>query len=173
MILSETAPHMTGEKNDVPRRVLFVCTGNTCRSPMAAALYNDMYTHREVCSACPDGAPTVDTLATSAGLYAVEGDPITPEAVSALQEAGVVPLPGNDYTAHRARPVSAALLEEADLVIGISGRHAMELMLRFPEAAPKIVAMPMDIPDPFGRGAEAYRACLMQLRYCLAAMGEE
>lgn len=153
-----------------PRRVLFVCTGNTCRSPMAAALYNDMHSQREVCSAHPEPEISHETVAFSAGLYANEGDPMTPEAAAALRAAGVFPISGNDYTAHRAQNVTAAMMEEADLVVGISGRHAMELMLRFPGCAGKITAMPMDIADPFGQGEAVYRQCLMQLRYCLQLM---
>ena len=153
-----------------PRLVVFVCTGNTCRSPMAAALYNDQSRPREVCSACADSADGRNVVALSAGLYANEGDPITPHAAEALREAGVYPTAGNDYTAHRAQNMTAELMERADLVVGISGRHAMELMLRYPEHAEKITAMPMDIADPYGQGAEVYRQCLMQIRYCLQLM---
>lgn len=149
-----------------PRRVLFVCTGNTCRSPMAAALLNDLSRPRELCSA--QGEMTRPCyVATSAGLYAHEGEPITPAAAQALQEAGVTPRPDNDYTAHRARSVSAELVAEADAVVGLTASHAMQLMLRFPEAASKISTLPMDISDPFGCSAEVYRDCLAQLRYAI------
>lgn len=158
------------ESADTPRLVLFVCTGNTCRSPMAAALYNDMHCPREVCTACADPFARLTTVAVSAGLYANAGDPITPHAATALREAGIYPVPGNDYTAHRAQNVDEALMERADLVVGISGRHAMELMMRYPAFAGKITAMPMDIADPFGQGPEVYRACLAQLRVCLDMM---
>ena len=151
---------------DAPRCVLFVCTGNTCRSPMAAALYNDMV-RREVCTACTDGFTEGAEVAFSAGLYANEGEPISADAVAALREAHVMPTKRNDYTAHRARTVTRAMMEEADKVIAISGSHAMELMLRFPEYAGKIKTLAMNISDPYGRGIEAYRECLMQLRYCL------
>ena len=152
-----------------PRRVLFVCTGNTCRSPMAAALLNDMGRGHEPCSAAPQPSPC-RYVATSAGLYATEGDPITPAALNALQEAGVVPVPGEDYTAHRARRVTRELVDEADEIVGLTAGHAMELMLRFPEAATKIRTLPMDITDPYGGSAEVYRDCLAQLRYCLTLL---
>ena len=151
---------------EMPRRILFVCTGNTCRSPMAAALLNDLSRPREICSAgelC--AAPRY--IATSAGLYANAGDPITPAAVQALREAGIKPHPDNDYTAHRARLVSAEMVAEADEIVGLTASHAMQLMLRFPEAASKISTLPMDIPDPYGRSAEVYRDCLAQLRYAI------
>jgi protein-tyrosine-phosphatase len=97
-------------------------------------------------------------------LYAHEGDPITPAAVDALQGEGVVSRPDNDYLSHRARPVSEDLVAEADAIVGLTASHAMQLMLRFPEAASKISTLPMDISDPFGGSAEVYRDCLAQLR---------
>lgn len=151
-----------------PRTVLFVCTGNTCRSPMAAALYNDMTLPREVCSACDDSdLEPVSGVAYSAGLYAADGDPISAEALSVLQQSGVRPVEGVEYTAHTARRVTREMIEEADVVVGITAAHAMELTMRFPQCAGKITAMPMDVTDPYGRGENAYRTCLLQLRYCL------
>ena len=158
-----------GDDEATPRRVLFVCTGNTCRSPMAAALLNDMARPREVCSLSPERGTAPRLIASSAGLWAMEGDPITPAAAAALREAGVPPLPHNDYTAHRARTVTEQMLETADLVVAISGNHAMELMMRFPAHASKIGTLGVDIPDPFGGSAEVYRTCLMQLRHGIRA----
>ena len=149
-----------------PRRVLFVCTGNTCRSPMAAALLNDMSRPRGVCS-MGENTPGVCYSAASAGLFAAEGEPISPNAKEALQAAGVAPTPDNDYTAHRARCVTAEMIENADLVVGLSASHAMQLMLRFPEAAEKITTLPMDVSDPYGGSLEVYSACLAQIKLCL------
>ena len=150
------------------RRVLFVCTGNTCRSPMAAALLNDMARPREVCSAVGDAVPFPRLSAESAGLFAAEGAPISPNALEALRQAGVAPVPSADYTRHRARTVTADMVAAADLVVGITAAHAMELTMRFPEAAGKITALPMDIPDPYGGTLADYTACLAQLRVCLS-----
>lgn len=151
---------------DEPRRILFVCTGNTCRSPMAAALLNDLSRPRELCSmsAGEDGPRFV---ATSAGLYATDGAPITPMAAAALAEAGVVATPINDYTAHRARTVTAAMMAAADEVVAMTGMHAMELLLRFPEHAAKIGTLPLDIPDPYGGDAVRYRDCLQLLLHAI------
>ncbi len=155
------------QNTNAARKVLFVCTGNTCRSPMAAALLNELSRPREICSAQGELCVTPRFAATSAGLFAREGDPITQAAAEALREAGIPPRPDNDYTAHRARLVSAELVAEADEIVGLTASHAMQLMLRFPEAACKIRTLPVDVSDPFGGSAEVYRACLAQLRYAL------
>ena len=167
MQMQQTACVKQTQNTDVPRKVLFVCTGNTCRSPMAAALLNEMSRPREICSASGELCAAPRYTATSAGLYAREGDPITPAAADALRESGIPPRPDNDYTAHRARLVNAALVAEADEIVGLTASHAMQLLMRFPEAASKIRTLPMDISDPFGGDAEVYRTCLAQLRYAL------
>ena len=164
-IAMQTA-HPSQQKSQSPRRILFVCTGNTCRSPMAAALLNDLSRPRGICS-MGESAPNACCRATSAGLFATEGEPISPHAGAALQRAGVAPTPENDYTAHRARTVTQEMVENADLVVGLSASHAMQLMLRFPEAAQRITTLPMDIADPYGGSQEVYDACLAQLRLCL------
>ena len=150
------------------KKIVFVCTGNTCRSPMAAALLNDKMRMREICSAMGDSAPCQEIVATSAGLYPAVGTPISAQAATALAKAGVVALPGNDYTAHRARAVSEALLNEADEVVAITGAHAMELMMRFPQYAAKISTLPVDIADPYGGDVARYTACLEMLSYAIS-----
>lgn len=168
--LPMTKPCATDTDAPEVRRVLFVCTGNTCRSPMAAALLNHLSRPREVCSACGERGEAPRYAASSAGLYAMAGDPITPHAAAALAAFGVPSLPSNDYTAHRARPVTEALLEAADVVVGISGAHAMELMMRYPHQASKITTFESDVPDPFGGSEEVYRQCLMQLSHLIRAL---
>ena len=128
---------------------LFVCTGNTCRSPMAAALFNHLYA-------------TPERRAVSAGLSAA-GAPISEHAAGALMERGVLPSPANDYLHHLSRQVSDEIIKNADCVIGMSSAHAMRLMMAYPQYASKIYAMPRDISDPFGGDADVYRRCLCEI----------
>lgn len=141
------------------KKLVFVCTGNTCRSPMAAALYNHLFTGGEF-------------FASSAGLYA-DGSPISEKAVDALMERGVLPTPSNDYRRHVSRSLDEKVMREADLIVAISGSHAMEIMFRHPAHASKIAVLSEDVPDPYGGGADVYRACLDMLeRILLDSFGE-
>ena len=150
---------------EAPLTVCFVCTGNTCRSPMAAALLNDRTRIPPVCSMC-DVERLVNTKrirAVSAGLFAT-GAPIAPNAVKALENAGVLPHADNLYTAHRSQGLDPETAEACDKIIGMTGAHALQLMTAFPEYASKITCMPVDIPDPYGGNEAEYDACLAAIR---------
>ena len=134
------------------RLVCFVCTGNTCRSPMAEAVFNHL--------AC-GGEKAL--RATSAGLAAF-GEPISENALLALSESGISNTEQNNYKGHISRPIDGELMEKAELVVGISSSHAMRLMALFPQFASKITCMPEDIGDPYGGSLDVYRKCLGEIR---------
>ena len=147
------------------KTVLFVCTGNTCRSPMAAAVFNDL-------AKSPKLAEMTDVIglleckdvrATSAG-FASYGDPISENALKALLLAGIESSPDNDYKDHVSRPVNPELMEVADLVVGITASHMMALISAFPEYASKIVAMPKSISDPYGQELSVYMETLEEIK---------
>lgn len=154
-VLEETL-QKTNDAVPEKQRILFVCTGNTCRSPMAAALYNAKYA---------DG----EAFAVSAGL-AADGSGISRNAILALLSMGIRSETENDYLSHVSHTVTEADLEKADLVVGITGRHAMQLMFAYPAYASKITALPKDIGDPYGGDEAVYEACLAQIDEALAAM---
>ena len=120
--------------------ILFVCTGNTCRSPLAAAL-----------------ARSRGVDAQSAGLMAWPGSPATPEAVRAAYRHGA------DLTGHQAQPVTEALLRKAETVWVMTPSHEEALALRFPEYAAKVRVLEPSIPDPFGGDDAAYERCALRL----------
>ena len=124
--------------------ILFVCTGNTCRSPLAAALAR---------------AWGVD--AQSAGLSADPGDPASPGAVRAARGYGA------DVSRHRARNVQSFLMGKALKVYAMTRDQAQTLQTRFPEYADKILVLDPAIPDPDGGDDAVYEACAQKL---IAAM---
>ena len=155
------------EATDLPTPlvVCFVCTGNTCRSPMAQAVANALAEREaERFPTAVRDCVTRRLEADSAGLYAVEGDPISERAVEALEEAGIASVPHADYHRHTARTVTETDVARADFLVAMSTGHAMELLMRFPEAARKILCMPHPIPDPFGGDLACYRACLAEIK---------
>ena len=164
------AKNLQPQKESVPSplRVCFVCTGNTCRSPMAAAVANALAESER--AQYPDAvkdAISLRLIAVSRGLYAEEGAPISENAILALDAAGVKPCPEQDYRNHVARTVRDEDVQETDLFVAVSARHAMELLLRFPNAAQKIVCMPRSISDPWGGDLNCYAACLQEITECV------
>lgn len=132
------------EKED---KVLFICTGNTCRSPMAAALYNRM-ARQAGCVEC----------AESAGLGAQEGEPAAKNTVLAMAELGI------DLSAHRARNLTPALLSNASHVLVMTPSHRAALESAFTPRCPVTV---LGVSDPFGGSPDRYRACRDELAAAL------
>src|SRR3954452_5993547 len=122
--------------------LLFVCTANLCRSPMAEAIFNALAEDRGL-----------SFRAESAGVAALEGEPAAPKASEALEEAGI-------YVAgHCARGVSETMIEEADLVLAMTPRHVAELRRLFRGSSHKVYSLPEyancapseeGISDPYG-----------------------
>ena len=147
-----------------PLRVCFVCTGNTCRSPMAAAVANALAA--EYKNNFPEAVRECLPLpveAISAGLAACEGEPIAANAVLALEAANIPPVPAHDYHTHTAHMLSPELAAQCDLIVGLSGSHVMGLLMQYPQFAGKITGMPKEISDPWGQGLPVYQACLAEI----------
>lgn len=162
--MEKTAEQKLDAALEAPLTVCFVCTGNTCRSPMAAALLNDMTRVPPICSMC-DIEKLLNTKkirAASAGLYAT-GAPIAKNAILALEGAGIRSLPDNCYKEHISRSLDLEMMEKYDRIIGMTSAHAMSIMSAFPEYASKIFCMPTDISDPYGGDEAAYDACLAEI----------
>lgn len=130
--------------------VCFVCTGNTCRSPMAAALFNYISKGKNM-------------RAVSAGISAVPGAAISQNSVLALKAAGIPETPDNKYSAHTARRITEDIIASSDRVICMTANHAFNLICCFPQHTGKITTFKSDIADPFGGSPEDYQKCLKQI----------
>ena len=137
----------------VRRSVLFVCTGNTCRSPLAEAVCKRLLADRLNC--LPGELESRGFVVSSAGVMAYPGEAANPNAVVAAAELGA------ELVAHRSRPVNPELLANATHVIAMTSGHLAVLAARFPSVgpAPLTLANGADIPDPIGGELDEYRAC--------------
>ncbi|MGB8464893.1 MAG: hypothetical protein WCE49_08115, partial [Terrimicrobiaceae bacterium] len=129
------------------KHVLFVCTGNICRSPMAEALFKKLLAGRE------------DIRAQSAGVSAGRGMPASRHAIQALLADGV------DLATFRSQPVSEELVRQATHIFVMTRDHKRLIELFFPEAVEKTYLLrefepgAPDLPDPIGLGRDAYERC--------------
>jgi protein-tyrosine phosphatase len=144
-------------------KVLFVCTGNICRSPFAAALFNKLAKIKDL----------QDVKAESAGVLALPDRPATDLAVRVAAEHGV------DLTEHRAKSVSTDLVETSDLILVMEKSHQDALVASFPEVAGKILMVRhfarsgsrrRGIADPYGLAYDAYRFCFLDIEDPVAGL---
>jgi protein-tyrosine-phosphatase len=127
--------------------VLFVCTANICRSPMAAALFRVKLR---------DIAGGENWLIDSAGTWANDGQRVSENSVKAMETRGL------DIRKHRSKTVSKALLDLFDLILVMEPGHKEALQVEFPQSARRIFLLselsgpPVPIADPYGMALERY-----------------
>jgi len=138
--------------------ILFVCTGNTCRSPMAAALLREMLAERSI----------KDINVASAGIAAMPGDKASPNAVKAVSELGV------DLDGHRSKQIDEELLKTSDLILTMTESHKLAVKSWEPSVWDKTYTLKeyaemedSDISDPFGQSEAKYRQTMEEIRQSL------
>ncbi|HEY1922895.1 MAG TPA: Sua5/YciO/YrdC/YwlC family protein [Tepidisphaeraceae bacterium] len=130
--------------------ILFICSGNTCRSPMAEAIAKKYLADRM--SVSPDELEDRGVSVISAGSFAMPGAPAAPPAVEALRGMGI------DLTKHRSQTLSVELIQQADFIFAMTQNHARSVTSLVPGSADKVSPLDpeRDIEDPIGSDLPVY-----------------
>ena len=141
--------------------ILFVCTGNTCRSPMAAAYF------QHLCEAAD-----IDVSVESVGLAALDGEPMSEAAAKTLNHEGV------DTPTSRSRQLTDDHVAAADLIVTMTHAHLAQLQHSTVAAPEKtftlmsFVDSKSNVDDPFGGSVDEYSQCLTTMKPALDALLE-
>lgn len=134
--------------------ILFCCTGNTCRSPMAESLFRHLLCERLKCS--PSELTKRGYLIASAGLAADYGSPASRESIEMMRRRGL------DLKNHTSQPLTDRLIEHADRCYTLTNGHRAAILDAHPEMSDRVQVLARDgsdISDPFGGGIDDYAAC--------------
>jgi glycine hydroxymethyltransferase len=144
------------------KSVLFVCTGNICRSPIAEGLFRRLLGNRK------------EIEVASAGVHAVHGQPPSLYAVQVCEEEGV------DISGLRSQPLTAALIDRATHIFAMTGAHLETIQMLFPQGAEKSFLLRefeepgttvwRDVLDPIGLGREVYEDCARTIKNALPSV---
>ena len=135
-------------------KIIFVCTGNTCRSPMAEAFFNSI--------AYQSGK---EHTSTSAGVSVFMPQPISKKSIEALKNFGIL-----NFT-HVSRALTAQEISECDLVLTMTSSHKFSVKNSFPKYKNKVYTLKekaygldADIADPYGMDQDVYNECAEEIK---------
>ena len=137
------------------RKLLVVCTGNVCRSPMAVGLFRQVIP---------------EVLANSAGISALVGHGADPIAVQVMAEAGI------DISSHRARMLTDAIARDSDIILVMDELQKQQLSAQYPYTRGKVFllaeAEKRNIPDPFMQTKEVFFDIYLQIEKAVKEWAE-
>ena len=146
-------------------KIMFICTGNICRSAMA---------HRMLEKKAKEQNKNIEVY--SCGLWAYDGNHPTDEGITTMKDYGI------DLSTHRATYIENSPIEEMDVILCATKNHKQNVIIMYPELKDKVFTMKeyagypdydLDIQDPWGYGLDVYKNCAKEIEICIEKIVEK